>query len=106
MFAFLIIPSKSSAGELLPHETLVKVRELALRVFIAECGGATLSEAQGVWKAPDNSVMHESVTRIEAWCGERDPSTWLRWLAEDIRMAASQESVMFGVVDGRAWFTT
>lgn len=106
MFAFIVIPSKDRVGVQLDPETSGKVRELAVHTMVAMCGGATCYEGQGVWRrSSDGVLMHESVTRIEAWCGDRDPSTWLRELAEDIATAANQESVMYGTLQGRAMFT-
>ncbi len=105
MFVFIMLPSRDRHGIMLGYDALVHVRELALGTFVAKCGGATCYEGHGIWRSANGAVMHEDVTRCEAWCEASADIDWLRALAVDIAKAANQESVMFGTTPGSASFT-
>ncbi len=103
MFAFIMLPTKDKAGEVLPMDVQASILAHALAVFCKQAGGCTLYQGSGAWVSSAGNVMTEAVTEVRAFVATLDDASWLRDLADDIKARGNQESVMYGA--GEGWHT-
>lgn len=67
-----------------------KAHEIVTDIFVEKIGGATISNAIGVYTHDDGTIVHENTIRIECFGAmEKD----ILWCAEYLKKAFNQESI-------------
>lgn len=75
--------------------------------LVREFGGATVSDANGLWKAPDGSVISEPMIAYAVAAEESEASdTVLEALAQGLAIATDQLAVYLLDTHGRVQFIT
>ena len=84
---FVGLLDKDTKTQIVPTQ---KAREIVTDIFCDKIGGATISEAVGVYTHKDGATIHENTIRIECFDAKEAD---IIWCVDYLKKAFNQESI-------------